>query len=1534
MTGITSVSATGDADIDGLLSGVRWNTTNLTFSFPSSGSLYGFFYANGEPTNNFQAFNSTQQDAVRSVLTNYSAVINVTFTEMTETTSQHADLRFAHSSSPSTAWAYYPSSTAEGGDAWFNPNGWYANPIEGTYAYQTMLHEIGHAMGLDHGQASDHFGAMTYAHDSMEYSVMTYRSYVGHPLGGYTNEYGGYAQSLMMYDIAALQTMYGANYNTNSGATVYSWSATTGQMSINGIAQGVNADNRIFETLWDGGGIDTYNFSNYATDLTVNLRPGEWTTTSSAQLANLGGGHMAAGNVANALMYNGDTRSLIENANGGSGNDSISGNTAANLLWGNGGNDTLSGLEGNDVLDGGSGNDTLIGGVGSDTFVFASSYAADVVTDFALASDRVDLSAMTSVTGFSNLLSLGSQVGSSAVFNFGGGDTLTLQNVQLGNLSSSNFVLAASSSNQAPVITSNGGGASASISIAENSTAVATVTATDADVGTNFGYSIVGGADAARFTINPVSGALSFVTGPNFEAPSDAGGNNVYDVVVRVSDGVGGTDDQAIAVTVTNQNEAPVISSNGGGGTASIPVAENGSAVTTVTATDPDVGGNLGYSIVGGADAARFTINPVSGALSFVTTPNFEAPVDVGGNNVYDVVVRVSDGVGGYDDQAIAVTVANQNEAPVIFSNGGGSTASISVAENGTAVTTVAASDVDAGTTLSYAISGGADASRFTINAVTGALSFVTAPNFEAPTDAGANNVYDVVVLVTDGLGGTDTQALAVTVTNQNEAPAISSNGGGSTAAIAVSENTTAVTTVVATDVDAAATLSYAISGGVDASRFTINASTGALSFVTAPNVATPTDAGGNNVYDVVVQVSDGFGGVDTQALAVTVTALALPPVITSNGGGNSAAVSVAENGMAVTTVTASAQLGQTLGYSIIGGADAARFTINASTGALSFVSAPNYEAPTDAGGNNVYDVVVQVSNGLGGVDTQAVAVTVTNQNEAPAISSNGGGSSAGISITENTTAVTTVAATDVDAGTALSYSIAGGTDASRFIINAVTGALSFVTAPNFEAPTDTGANNVYDVAVQVSDGSGGVDVQNLAIAVTNRNEAPVITSNGGGNTALISLAENITSVTTVRATDPDGQAVTYSIVGGVDAARFAINSTSGLLSFTRAPDFERPNDVGRNNAYDVVVQASDGSGGLIDTQSLAVQITNVSENAANKFDKGRGNYQVVADITGANKTVVDVSTGISSGTGEASGLEFGNESLNTTSSDTFRFNDLRHGMNGWDVAATGDFNGDGSTDVMWKSKSGSLASWTMQDAQIGAKINMNHDMLGWDVVATGDFNGDGTDDLMWKNSAGQLGAWLMEGGRIGGTLDMNHDMLGWDVVATGDFNGDGSADLMWMGSAGNLGVWLMQDGRIGGTLDMNHDMLGWNVVATGDFNGDGSADLMWMGSAGNLGVWLMQGGRIAATLDMNHDMPGWTVSATGDFDGNGRTDVMWDNRYGVTGVWLMDGGKIDATVGFSVDGWTPVATGDYDGNGVSDIIWEDARGGVSSWLL
>ncbi|TAL20438.1 MAG: hypothetical protein EPO01_13305, partial [Aquabacterium sp.] len=131
--------------------------------------------------------------------------------------------------------------------------------------------------------------------------------------------------------------------------------------------------------------------------------------------------------------------------------------------------------------------------------------------------------------------------------------------------------------NQAPVITS---GATASVT--ENGSAVMTVTATDADLpAQTLTYSINGGADAARFSINASTGALSFLSSPDYENPADSGGNNVYDVIVQVSDGIA-TSTKAVAVTVTNVNEAPTVTS-----AATASVAENTTAVMTVTGSDP-----------------------------------------------------------------------------------------------------------------------------------------------------------------------------------------------------------------------------------------------------------------------------------------------------------------------------------------------------------------------------------------------------------------------------------------------------------------------------------------------------------------------------------------------------------------------------------------------------------------------------------------------------------------------------------------------------------------------------------------------------------------------------------------------------------------------------------------------------------------------------------------------------------------------------------------------------------------------------------
>lgn len=351
MTAVSTVQKTTDPYLNGLLFGTKWAAGTLTYSFPASGSFYGSGYGSGEPTKYFEAFNSVQATQVRSILKMYSSVVNLNFVEVTESASTHGELRYAETDATGTAWAYLPSTSPLGGDAWFNNSkNYYDNPVKGNYAYLTMMHETGHALGLKHPHTSSGvFGVMPTDHDSLEYTVMSYRPYVGASTGGYTVANGSYPQTLMMDDIAALQYMYGAKYMTNSGDTVYRWDPTTGQTFINGVSQGALAANKVFLTIWDGGGNDTYDFSNYATGLKVSLVPGSWSTTSTTQLAMLGSGKYAAGNIANAKLYQNNPASLIENAIGGTAADTITGNTANNKFTGKGGNDVLNGGAGTDT---------------------------------------------------------------------------------------------------------------------------------------------------------------------------------------------------------------------------------------------------------------------------------------------------------------------------------------------------------------------------------------------------------------------------------------------------------------------------------------------------------------------------------------------------------------------------------------------------------------------------------------------------------------------------------------------------------------------------------------------------------------------------------------------------------------------------------------------------------------------------------------------------------------------------------------------------------------------------------------------------------------------------------------------------------------------------------------------------------------------------------------------------------------------------------------------------------------------------------
>ncbi|MCK1466632.1 FG-GAP-like repeat-containing protein [Bradyrhizobium sp. CW10] len=380
MATAVTVSATNNAEIDGLLSGYKWTGT-ITYSFPDAASDYANPYSggHGEPTTSgFAPAPSQMQAAINYAI---GLILGYTNANIQYAGTNGADIMVAESPAANpTSYAYYPGNYAPGGDVWFGTAYNYSQAALGNYYFTTALHELGHALGLKHSQEAGGPAnvAVPSAHDDSEYTVMSYRSYVGaSTTSGYTNEAYGYPQTYMANDILALQTMYGANYTTQGGTTVYTWSPTTGQEFINGAGQPADnggaggSANRIYETIWDGGGVDTYDLSNYTTNLSINLNPGASSLFSSVQLANLGNGHYASGNVYNAYLYNNDARSYIDNAIGGSGNDTIIGNAIANALTGGSGNDTLTG---------GGGNDSIIGGLGTDTAVYSGNEANYVIS--------------------------------------------------------------------------------------------------------------------------------------------------------------------------------------------------------------------------------------------------------------------------------------------------------------------------------------------------------------------------------------------------------------------------------------------------------------------------------------------------------------------------------------------------------------------------------------------------------------------------------------------------------------------------------------------------------------------------------------------------------------------------------------------------------------------------------------------------------------------------------------------------------------------------------------------------------------------------------------------------------------------------------------------------------------------------------------------------------------------------------------------------------------------------------------------------
>jgi serralysin len=361
--------------MDNLLrAGMKLTGTTFTYGFPTSAPVW----SKGYEGNGFSAMNANQQAAAKLAIGLWDDLIAPDFVQ-----ASNAKITFQNTTtSIGYAHAYFPGNYSAGSSVWFNPTYSGINslvkPVVGSWGFNTYIHEIGHALGLEHPgeypSGANYQNNALYQQDSLQYTVMSY-FYENNTGADWVASDGKWynPQTPMIHDIMTIQALYGAETTTRTGNTVYGFNS--------------NAGNAVFDftknkhpviAIWDSGGSDTLDLSGFTTPSRIDLNPGSF-SDADAMTKNIS---IAFGTV-------------IENATGGAGNDSISGNSAANVLKGNAGNDTLSGLAGNDKLYGGPGNDTLTGGAGNDQFFFDTVLNAktnvDKVTDFYVPGDQIVL---------------------------------------------------------------------------------------------------------------------------------------------------------------------------------------------------------------------------------------------------------------------------------------------------------------------------------------------------------------------------------------------------------------------------------------------------------------------------------------------------------------------------------------------------------------------------------------------------------------------------------------------------------------------------------------------------------------------------------------------------------------------------------------------------------------------------------------------------------------------------------------------------------------------------------------------------------------------------------------------------------------------------------------------------------------------------------------------------------------------------------------------------------------------------------------